>query len=591
MRIKSFKFLILSVLLVLLLAGQWMGIFRSIEYQLQDARYQNGGLISPDIYVIGIDEKTLMQYGRWSDWGREKTAELVALLNEDADTAPAVIALDIGFYSPGDKETDQALIDAVSKQDNIVTVSYATFGKQIESEQEDIFQVSEHVKTYEIPFEGLREHVSWGFSNVPLDSDGLVRHRIDHFKVNGKTEYSFASEIYRKYMGKLPENELSYIPFSGYPYDYYGSETAGLSFCDVINGTIPKELFAGGIVLIGAYSEGMMDSYYTAVSHDTPMYGVEVHANILQALLDENLKTEPKQLTTLAITFTLFAAVFLTWFFRNMWLVSGVSLTLILGYWFFTHWAYEQGFVMPLLYPIAAVLICYIYRIGCQYIQELLEKKHVESVFGKYVSKAVVNEILKGGKDTLQLGGQKKDIAVLFVDIRGFTPLSEALNPEQVVTILNQYLEVTTKAVFDNGGTVDKFIGDATMALFNAPLDQDDYEFRAVKAGLEMAAAGKALEKDLLKLCGKTVSFGIGINCGEAVIGNIGTSSRMEYTAIGNTVNTAARLESRAKAGEVLISPEVYKRLRDRIEVESLGPCTLKGISEPMEIFRVTGIL
>ena len=192
MRIKSFKLFILGVLLVLLLAGQWMGIFRSIEYQLQDARYQKGGLISPDIYVIGIDEKTLIQYGRWSDWGREKTAELVALLNEDADTAPAVIALDIGFYAPGDKETDQALIDTVSRQDNIVTVSYATFGKQIESEQEDLFQVSEYVKTYEIPFEGLREHVSWGFSNVPLDSDGLVRHRIDHFEVNGKTEYSFA---------------------------------------------------------------------------------------------------------------------------------------------------------------------------------------------------------------------------------------------------------------------------------------------------------------------------------------------------------------------------------------------------------------
>ncbi len=590
MRIKSFKFLVLSVLLVLLLTGQGLGLLQAVEYQFQDACYQNGGLISPDIYVIGIDEKTLLQYGRWSDWGREKTAELVALLNEDPDTAPAVIALDIGFYASGDEKTDQALMDAVSKQDNIVTVSYATFGKQIESEQEGHFWVSDRVKTYEIPFEGLREHVSWGFSNVPLDSDGLVRHRIDHFEVNGKTEYSFASEIYRKYMGKLPEKELSYIPFSGYPYDYYGSETAGLSFCDVINGTIPKELFAGGIVLIGAYSEGMMDSYYTAVSHDTPMYGVEVHANILQALLDENLKKEPKQLTMLAITFTLFAAAFLTWFFRKLWLVSGASLILISGYWFVAVRAYEHGLVMPLLYPMAAVLLCYIFGIGCQYVQERLEKQHVEAVFGRYVSKEVVNEILKGGRDTLRLGGQKKDIAVLFVDIRGFTPLSEALEPEQVVAILNQYLEVTTNAVFENGGTVDKFIGDATMALFNAPLDQEDYVFRAVKTGLDMAAAGKALGEDLLKLCGKNVSFGIGINCGEAVIGNIGTSSRMEYTAIGNTVNTAARLESMAKSGEVLISPEVYERLKDRIEVECLGPYTLKGISEPMEIFRVTGL-
>ena len=128
------------------------------------------------------------------------------------------------------------------------------------------------------------------------------------------------------------------------------------------------------------------------------------------------------------------------------------------------------------------------------------------------------------------------------------------------------------------------------MALFNAPLDQDDYVFRAVKTGLDMAAGGRALEKELEKLAGKKVGFGIGINCGEAVIGNIGTAKRMEYTAIGNTVNTAARLESRAKAGEVLISPEVYERLKGRIQVESLGPCTLKGIAEPVEIFRVIGV-
>lgn len=589
MKAASDKHLMVVCLLAAILICQWFGVFQTMEYQLQDARYQNGGLVNSDIYVIGIDEETLMEYGLWSDWGREKTAALVAMLNEDESTAPAVIALDIGFYSESHQAADQALMEAVSMLDNVVTVSYATFGKQIIDEENNEFSVSESVQTYEIPFSGLRDHVTWGFSNMPLDADGLVRHNFAEMEVDGKKEYSFATEIYRKYTGVLPEKQVSYLPFTGYPYDYYGSETAGLSFCDVLDGTIPKELFAGGIVLVGAYSAGMMDSYYTAISHDVPMYGVEVHANILQALLDENIKTELHMPSALFLTALLFFAVFMTWRKRKVWIATTCTAVGMVGYWFVIGMAYENGYVMPIFYPMAGMFICYISQIGWQYIHERRSKKHVESIFGRYVSETVVNGILKGGEDALKLGGQKKDIAVLFVDIRGFTPLSEALPPEQVVKVLNQYLEITTKAVFDNGGTVDKFIGDATMALFNAPLDQEDYVFHAVKAGLDMAKAGKELAEELEHLAGKTVSFGIGINCGEAVIGNIGTKKRMEYTAIGNTVNMAARLESRAKAGEVLISPEVYRRLNGRIQAESLGFCALKGISEPVEIFCVIG--
>lgn len=579
-----------AILLTSLFTCQWFSVFQSLEYQLQDSHYQKGGLIDSDIFVIGIDEETLMEYGLWSDWGREKTAELIALLNEDEELAPAVIALDIGFYSESEEETDKKLLEAASKIDNIVTVSYATFGKTIVSDADDHFLVSEQVQTYEIPFEGLREHVSWGFSNMPLDSDGLVRHNLAELSIEGKMEYSFASEIYRKYMGNLPQKQVSYIPFSGYPYDYYGTETAGLSFCDVLSGEIPRELFAGGIVLVGAYSSGMMDSYYTAVSHDVPMYGVEVHANILQALLEENIKTELGPITSMAITGVLFLVVLMAGLVGKMWLTSVVTVVLAACYWLIAGWVYEYGYVMPLLYPMEAAVICYAAKIGWQYVNEKMEKKQVEALFGRYVSENVVDEILKGGEETLKLGGQKKEIAVLFVDIRGFTPLSEALAPEQVVKVLNRYLEITTKAIFDNGGTVDKFIGDATMALFNAPLNQEDYIFHAVKAGLDMAAAGKELEAEFEKLAGKKVGFGIGVNCGEAVIGNIGTAKRMDYTAIGSAVNTAARLESRAKAGEVLVSREIYEHLKDRIQAESLGPCSLKGISEPVEIFRVIGI-
>lgn len=596
MKKRIYQWGVSAVLVLALLVSQWCGIFQSLDHQMQDFRYQTGGLISPDIYVIGVDEETLMEYGLWSDWGREKTAELVALLNEDPDLAPAVIGLDIGFYSESDPEVDEKLIQAVSLVDNVVMVSYGTFGKELVESEAGGFEVYDKVQTYEIPFEGLREYVDWGFSNVPMDEDGFVRHSLYHYPVNGEEEYSFAAEVYRKYMGELPyviqDGETrGYIPFSGYPYDYYGNETAGLSFCDVLSGEIPKEMFAGCIVLVGAYSTGMMDSYYTAISHDVPMHGVEVHANILQAFLDDIVKEELSVGLSLAVTAAAAFLALVIWYWKKVWLSTLVTAAAAALYWYGAGSAYEYGYVLPLFYPLAAAAVVYISQIALQYVIEHRAKKHIQSVFGRYVSESVVSSIVKGGQESLKLGGQKKDIAVLFVDIRGFTPLSEALPPEKVVEILNRYLGITTSAIFGQGGTVDKFIGDATMGLFNAPMDMEDYEFKAVKAGLQMAREGMQYEAEFEKLAGRKVGFGIGINCGEAVIGNIGTPKRMEYTAIGNTVNTAARLEGKAAAGTVVISPEIYRRLKDRLVVESLGKIELKGISEPQEIYRVVDVI
>ena len=159
-----------------------------------------------------------------------------------------------------------------------------------------------------------------------------------------------------------------------------------------------------------------------------------------------------------------------------------------------------------------------------------------------------------------------------------------------MVSILNEYLALTTSCIFGQNGMLDKFIGDATMAVFNAPFDLDDYIFRAVKTAIDMRAGAEELSKRLLAQFGKKVSFGIGVNCGEAVVGNIGCDFRMDYTAIGDTVNTAARLESRAGAGEILISQAVYEGLKDRIAVEEVGEMELKGKSKAVMVYRVIEI-
>ena len=212
------------------------------------------------------------------------------------------------------------------------------------------------------------------------------------------------------------------------------------------------------------------------------------------------------------------------------------------------------------------------------------------STFKKYVASQVVDELAKDDNFKTRLGGEKRPVAVLFVDIRGFTPLSESLMPEQVVKILNEYLALTTASILQNNGMLDKFIGDATMAVFNAPLDLDDYVFRAVQTALDMRKGSEKLAQNLQEQFGKTVSFGIGVNCGEAVVGNIGCEFRMDYTAIGDTVNTAARLESRAKPGEILISQAVYDTVKDRILAEEVGPMELKGKSNTVMVYRVLDV-
>jgi class 3 adenylate cyclase len=162
--------------------------------------------------------------------------------------------------------------------------------------------------------------------------------------------------------------------------------------------------------------------------------------------------------------------------------------------------------------------------------------------------------------------------------------------PEKIVETLNNYLELTSKSVFNNGGSVDKFIGDATMALFNGFVPLEDYIYKAVKAAWDMVQGAGAVNELIREKHGIDIGFGVGVHCGEAIVGNLGPSFRKDYTAIGDTVNTAARLESNAKRSQVLISRDVYDLLGDRIKAESIGEIPLKGKSVPLEVFALAGV-
>jgi len=250
---------------------------------------------------------------------------------------------------------------------------------------------------------------------------------------------------------------------------------------------------------------------------------------------------------------------------------------------------FRAGWIMQLIYLPLAVLLIYAYKYLTTYIEERTHRLKLSNAFKKYVAPQVVEELAKDQKFEIKLGGELRNIAVLFIDIRGFTPLSESLPPQTVVSILNEYFALVTKAIFDNGGTLDKYIGDAAMAVFNAPLDLQNYEYRAVCTALDIVAGAETLEQRLFGQYQKHVGFGIGLNCGEAVVGNIGCDFRMDYTAIGDTVNTAARLESNAKKGQILVSESFFKKVEERVVAEEIGVIPLKGKSEGVRTYNITG--
>jgi class 3 adenylate cyclase/HAMP domain-containing protein len=221
--------------------------------------------------------------------------------------------------------------------------------------------------------------------------------------------------------------------------------------------------------------------------------------------------------------------------------------------------------------------------------KSLLEKEVLKGAFSKYVPKSVVERILQH-QDGLKLGGEKKTITIFFSDIRGFTPMSEALSAEEVVHILNEYFTAMTAIIFKHEGTLDKFMGDAIMAVWGAPIDMPDHAERAVMAAVEMSKKMQELQDKWRSEGKREVSIGIGINTGDVVVGNIGSMERMEYTAIGDNVNLTQRLESVAEKGQILISGATYERVKHRVVATMLDPIKVKGKAEKVIAYQVEGL-
>jgi len=221
--------------------------------------------------------------------------------------------------------------------------------------------------------------------------------------------------------------------------------------------------------------------------------------------------------------------------------------------------------------------------------RSLREKEMIKRAFTRYVAREVVEEILKD-PENLVLSGERRQVTVLFCDVRGFTPMSERLAPEEVVLLLNDFYNLMIETTFKFDGTLDKFLGDAVMAVFGAPMAHPDHSARAIRTALAMQEGISGLNEKRARDGKEAISVGIGVSAGEAVAGTVGTEDRMEYTVIGDSVNLAARLESNAKPGQILISHRTYERVRDLVDARPLGRIRVKGKEEEVEVYEVLGL-
>ncbi len=374
-----------------------------------------------------------------------------------------------------------------------------------------------------------------------------------------------------------------------------------------MSGAVSSDLIKGSIVLVGAYNlSGVNDSQLVTTSAGgngtLPMAGVELHANAVQmfdgaAPAPNNpsklLTREPAWGILLVI---LVVSLLLALLVARVSVVRGLVATVLALVIFTLAMAYFAGFgsfVPDLFHPWLAMALTYSGVTAYRVLYEDRERRKVTSLFGQYLKPEIVRQLAatRGGVADIMLGGERRDITLLFVDIRGFTSMSESMNAHDVAAVIQMYLDHLSGIIFTWDGTIDKYVGDEIVAFWNAPRRQDNHALLAVRCAYDLINRAPELQAKLLAAGLPPVRWGIGVNTGPAVVGNLGSRSRIQYTALGDTVNTAARFCANAPAFHLLIGQPTYDACKDYIAVDLVPGVQLKGKSaQTFRIYQVVAI-
>ena len=352
---------------------------------------------------------------------------------------------------------------------------------------------------------------------------------------------------------------------------------------------VDPAIFKDKIVFVGLLTSGLVDVFTTPFGvNNGNMPGIQLHATMADNLLANRFIRPGSARARIATVFALAVAVGLLTTALPFTAAALGTLTVIAAWTWYALSAFRGGVWLNMWQPLVAMGTALFGGIAYQYFIEGREKRIVKALFGRYVSRDVFNQLIHN-PELAELGGKRRDMTVLFSDIRGFTTVTEKGNPEELVGQLNDYFSRMVEVVFQHHGTIDKFVGDMVMALFGAPVDDRDHAQHAVDAAVEMVAALGQLNRKWVAEGKVPFDIGIGVNSGDMIAGNIGSQSIMSYTVIGDNVNLGARLESLTKEyrTRIIISDATRARLQTTYTVRALGDVTVKGKTRPVAIFEI----
>lgn len=563
----------LLILAIMALEIGWLHALQPLEHRLLDTftRWHAAhSTADPDIVIIDINERSLAHFadtlGRWP-WPRSIHAELVEAIEKQH---PKAIVFDVLFSDPDlfRKEGDDYFAEVVRATNNTYFpmlrlegkgeaqgLPLAQFGRQLGIMPGPRAQNDARVAMV-LPLPAMLESGRIGIHNALPDDDEVVRRYYIHMDARGWRIPSLPARVAQGLGYSMPKADAITLNWRGPPFSY-----SYISYADVYEDaqrrtpTRPINEFRDKIVIIGATATGLHDIRATPVNAFYP--GVEILATAIDNLKHgDAMQPVPKPLPSLLALLLVIAVALLFARYRHpLYIGLGlVGLTLLLlgaGY-FALGWRWQ----LPVLTPLFFGWTQYAALALEEYLDERQTRMQAVATFGRFLDPRVVDLLVSRGETTASLSGHSREITVLFSDIRGFTTLSEANTPEAVVDLLNRYFTLQSAAIFEQEGTLDKYIGDAIMAFWGAPAEQPDHALRAVHAALMMSERLEAFRESAGEL-GKSLEIGIGIHSGSAVVGFIGAENRQDYTAIGDTVNLASRIEGQTKGiSRILVSEE-----------------------------------
>jgi adenylate cyclase len=611
-------------------------LFYSIEAKTYDwrvtakagDRIQNDDIIE-DIIIIDIDGRAVSELGKYSQWSRSYFPKIIDYIKKDG---AAVIGLDIIFdkdiHEPNE---DINFINSVTKAGNVSnSLHFAEADsmnwRYVMNEEPTSFEWQKF--TYTLPnhqtkyldnqermdnefYELLNAGKSVGHVNIQPDIDGIARKIFLFSNFNNHLYPSLAFQMYmdiydidslhvetRKELQLFSGGNLNTkIPIDrqfNMLINYFGDFKTFryISFYDVLKGEerLPEGIFKDKIVLVGTSLPGLFDLRSIPIQPAFP--GVEIHASILYTMLTQNYITQFSDLDSLLFLGIMgilvgIIAVLMTpmWSFIIILILAFVHiLTSALVF-------FETNIWIEIIAPLLTMLVTFSGVYAYRYVTEEKGKKFIKQTFSHFVTKSVVDELLEN-PDKIKLGGERKECTVFFSDVAGFTTISEQMSPEALVKLLNQYLTEMTNIIFKYDGMLDKYEGDAIMAVFGAPIAHGNHAYKCCAAALEMQETLAQL-RDMWGKQGKPKLYArCGINTGQMVVGNMGSETRFDYTVMGDSVNLGARLEPANKeyGTMVMIGENTYEMAKDKIIARQLDLLRVKGKTEPVKVYELIGL-